>query len=77
MEQALIELMESVFETTLENKSIEECTPKNIENWDSLAFLNLVSVIEESYGVSFYPEDISDMIDGGEKLLKVVESKVK
>lgn len=77
MEQALIELMESVFETTLENKSIKECTPKNINNWDSLSFLNLVSVIEESYGVSFCPEDISDMVDGGEKLLNVVESKIK
>ena len=70
LEQKIITLMETVFNIDLSGKRLKECNPKNISNWDSLNFLNLVLVLEEEFNISFDQEDITYMIDGGDKILE-------
>lgn len=58
MEQKIIELMKSVFQT----ESIDEtCSQQNCEQWDSMNHLNLVVELEMEFGVSLEPEEIAVM----------------
>ena len=50
MEEKLKKIMASVFEVS-EKEINEETSPDNLDNWDSLRQLNLVSVLEEEFEV--------------------------
>ena len=39
----------------------ESASAQNIPAWDSVAHLNIVLSLEASYGVSFTPEEITEM----------------
>jgi acyl carrier protein len=39
-----------------------ESAPGTIEQWDSMQQLNLVLALEQSFGVSFLPEDIAEFL---------------
>lgn len=43
----------------------DNLTPSNVPNWDSMQHLNLIVSIEERFGVSFSPEEIGEIGDGG------------
>jgi acyl carrier protein len=38
-----------------------DSTPQTTDNWDSINHVHLVVAIEEQYGVSFTPEEITEM----------------
>lgn len=38
-----------------------ESTPDTIETWDSMAHLNLVLSLEQSFGITFNPDEIAEL----------------
>ena len=52
--------MAKAFEISVENININS-SQDNIETWDSLQHLNLVLALEQTFGVRFTPEEISEM----------------
>ncbi|RKL61636.1 acyl carrier protein [Thermoanaerobacteraceae bacterium SP2] len=65
-------LMEKVLNVDLNNYKYEEITPSNIDKWDSFAHLNLVIAIEEEYGVELSPDDIQEMKNGYNSIIKIL-----
>lgn len=47
-----------------------------IEAWDSIGHINLIIEIEESFDISFTPDEIDEIIDF-ESALRIVELKNK
>ena len=39
----------------------EDSSPETIDSWDSVQHLNLVLAIEEQYGITLDPEEISNV----------------
>lgn len=62
MEEKLKKIMSSVFEVE-ESEINENASPDNLDNWDSLRQLNLVSALEEEFEVEFEDEEIAEMIN--------------
>jgi acyl carrier protein len=58
MKEKIQEIMALVFE--LDNVS-NDISQKNCEKWDSMQHLNLVVELEETFDVSFEPEEIAEM----------------
>ena len=44
-----------------ETKICEDAAAQNIPTWDSVAHLNIVLSLEAAYGVSFTPEEITEI----------------
>ncbi|MDY3428147.1 acyl carrier protein [Riemerella anatipestifer] len=75
MKEKIIEIMAEVFEMD-ENSFPQEISQETVENWDSLRHLNLIVEIEESFDVSFEPEEISEMITM-DKILEMLQKQGK
>ena len=58
MKDKVIKSMKDVLET--EDISLNT-SQDNCENWNSLRHLNLVSELEDEFGVEFEPEEIAEM----------------
>lgn len=58
MEEKVLEILKNVLE--LDNVDAT-CSQENCEKWDSMAQLNIVVELESEFGVSFEPEQISEM----------------
>lgn len=58
MKDKVIKIMKDVLET--EDISLNT-SQENCENWNSLRHLNLVSELEDEFGVEFEPEEIAEM----------------
>jgi acyl carrier protein len=54
---------------------ITQASPASVGSWDSLATINLVSVLEEEFGMQFPPEDLQDLVSY-EMILNYLESKL-
>lgn len=52
----------------------EKMTKKEISDWDSIAHLNLIIELEDTFKISFTTEEIQ-YIDSIEKILKLVNEK--
>lgn len=48
-----------------EDSITEESSADSIENWDSLQHLNLVTGVEEAFGVTLSDEDVVEMLSFG------------
>lgn len=58
MEEKVLEILKNV----LELDSVDTtCSQETCEKWDSMAQLNVVVELESEFGVSFEPEQISEM----------------
>jgi acyl carrier protein len=60
MNEEVKNIMASVFKTRIENIT-DDLNQKNVTFWDSLRHLNLIIELEEKFGISFEPEEISEM----------------
>lgn len=76
MEQKIKQLMEIAFNTRLDGMGLSECTQENIGTWDSLTFLNLFTLIEESFNISFDLDEIAKMSKGGNNIITILENKL-
>lgn len=70
------EKMNGVFREVFDEDDItvtEETTAKDIDDWDSLMHITLVSEIEDAFGVHFEMRDVSKMQNVGEMVDKILE----
>ena len=58
----------------LREKEIPSATMANVEGWDSLATANLVTVLEEEFGVQVKPQDVEQMVSF-QQVLQYLQSK--
>jgi acyl carrier protein len=66
------EKIKDVFKRVFESDEISDTiSQQNCDKWDSLRHLNLVVELEETFGVSFEPEEIVTM-----KSLNAIEKKI-
>lgn len=58
MEERIVDIMKVVFDETKVNVNT---TQDNLEKWDSMHHLILISELEEEFNVEFEPEEIAEM----------------
>ncbi len=69
--EEILEKVNEVFREVFEDDSIivkEETTADDIEDWDSLMHITLVSEIENAFGFKFKMKDVVGMKNVGEML---------
>ena len=67
--EAIYEKLNEVFQDVFDDESIivnAETTADDIEDWDSLEHINLVSAVEKTFGVKFTMAQVVGMKNVGE-----------
>ncbi|MGN0431365.1 MAG: acyl carrier protein [Lachnospiraceae bacterium] len=67
--EALYERLNAVFQDVFDDEDItvnDETTSADIEDWDSLEHINLVSAVEKEFGVKFTMGQVVTMKNVGE-----------
>ena len=62
----IIKKIEPIFQELFLDDSLvitKNTSPENIEEWDSLAHISLLSAIEQELGIQFTAEDMSNIQD--------------
>ncbi len=73
--QRLTQIFKDVFD--LDDVSINsETTANDIEEWDSLEHINLISAVESSFKMKFKMKEISTMKNVGE-MVSIIEERAK
>lgn len=72
MDQKIIEIMKSVFNT---DNVTTATSQSNCEKWDSLHHLNLIVELENAFDLEFEPEDIAEMVSFN-SIKKMISSKL-
>ncbi len=68
-EQEIYNRLNEVFRDVFDDDEIEveaETTADDIEDWDSLAHINLISAVEDEFGIRFKMGEVSTMKNVGE-----------
>ncbi|MDR1154065.1 MAG: acyl carrier protein [Bacteroidales bacterium] len=55
--------IKDILSLTLRSEIADDCSQRNCHNWDSLNHLNIVIALEETFDISFEPEEIAEMTD--------------
>lgn len=71
MDNKILEIMESVFQTS---GLTPETSQSNCEKWDSLHHLNLIVELEDEFDMEFEPEEIAEM-KSFDAVKKTIEAK--
>ena len=61
MEQKINDILIDVLKVQKE-KTSEDLTMDDVNNWDSLTHMNLIVAIEEEFGIEMSGDDIAEMI---------------
>jgi len=72
------ERLQEIFRDIFDDEELEireDMSAKDIEDWDSLAQINLIIAIEKEFGVKFNLEEVSKLKNIGEMLIQI-ESKL-
>lgn len=75
MKEKLQEIFRDIFDDE-ELVITEGMTAADIEDWDSLAQINLIIAIEKEFGIKFNLEEVSKLKNIGE-MLDLIKFKVK
>lgn len=75
MKEKLQEIFRDIFDDE-ELVITEGMTAADIEDWDSLAQINLIIAIEKEFGIKFNLEEVSKLKNIGE-MLNLINLKVK
>ena len=62
MEKKIREIMSAVFECPIEDIGAS-ASADDIENWDSLTHMNLVSALEEEFDIEFDDDEIVELMN--------------
>lgn len=68
----------NVLETTLEHTNFEmhdELTAKDVDGWDSLSHMIIITKIEEAFNIKFKLRDLNKLKNMG-SLVSVIQSKI-
>lgn len=66
-----------VFREVFDDDSIEltpETTANDIEDWDSIEHINLITAVEDAFGMRFQMREVSGMKNVGE-MVQIIESR--
>jgi acyl carrier protein len=75
---SLLPQLELIFRDVLDNSRLHldrESNASNIAGWDSLAHINLISVIEQQFGISFSLGELQEVKNVGE-MIDLMERKL-
>jgi len=73
------ERLQEIFRDIFDDEELEireEMSAKDIEDWDSLAQINLIIAIEKEFGVKFNLEEVSKLKNIGE-MLELINLKLE
>lgn len=74
----IIERLNEVFQDVFDDEDIvvdEETTADDIEDWDSIEYINLISAVESEFGIRFTMGEVSGMKNVGE-MIHIIETRV-
>lgn len=74
----IIERLNEVFQDVFDDEDIvvdEETTADDIEDWDSIEHINLISAVESEFGIRFTMGEVSGMKNVGE-MISIIEVRV-
>ena len=75
--EAITNKLKSVFQKVLEEKEItitREMTAQDVEKWDSLRHVQLISEVESAFGIKFKLREIMSMTNVGD-LIDLIHAK--
>ncbi|MFZ2169421.1 MAG: acyl carrier protein [Methylococcaceae bacterium] len=75
----ILDRLQPIFREVLENNDLvitEMSSAKNVENWDSLAHINLVSVIEQEFKIRFALGELETLNNVGD-MIELMKKKMK
>lgn len=73
------ERLQEIFRDVFDDEELEireDMSAKDIEDWDSLAQINLIIAIEKEFGVKFNLEEVSKLKNIGE-MLELINLKLE
>ncbi len=76
--QEILDKVNEIFQDVFDDETItvaEATTAEDIEDWDSLTHITLISEIESEFGFKFAMKDVLGMKDVGE-MLDIIEKEV-
>lgn len=74
----ILKIVNEIFRTVFEDNSLiitEKTYSADIEDWDSLAQITLVTTVEDSFEIQFLMEDVMKMKNVGD-MLDVIEREL-
>ncbi|MOA36384.1 acyl carrier protein [compost metagenome] len=74
----IFETLNEIFRDVFDNDSIvvnEETTAKDVDGWDSLMHITLISSVEVEFGIKFEMKDVISMKNVGE-MANIIEREV-
>lgn len=75
----IVEKLTTVFHEVFNDNTIvlrDEMTAKDVENWDSLTHMLMITKVEETFGIKFKLKELNRLKQVGD-LISVVESKLQ
>jgi acyl carrier protein len=69
MHEQIISVFQRVFD---ESVITDDMSQDNYQNWDSMHHFQLIVELEQEFGISFDPDDISEM-----KSITAIENKIQ
>lgn len=73
-----VEKLTKIFRTVFGNQSLvlkDELTANDVENWDSLTHMLLITAIEEGFSIKFKLKDLNKMRNVGD-MIEIIMSKL-
>ena len=77
--ETILEKVNEIFQEVFDDDSIEvyeNTTSEDIEEWDSLMHITLISEVESAFGFKFLMKDVVGMANVGE-MLDIIEDNIK
>ena len=75
MQRQIVEILSAVFKTPADDIH-SDASPDSIPSWDSLGHLQMISALEDGFGIKFNIREIQTM-DSLRKIETVLKSKVE
>lgn len=69
----VIDIIEKIVNIDLKEFEKSEINPTNISNWDSLAHLNLIMLLEEEFEIDISPNEINEMFNGYWNIVNILK----
>jgi acyl carrier protein len=76
---SILEQLRPIFRDVLDQADLTitpESNGHNVEGWDSLAHINLVTAIEQEFGIKFALGELQELKNVGE-MIELIEKKLK
>mgnify|MGYP001126592259 CR=1 FL=1 len=73
MRDRLVKIMEEILNEKINNLNDDDIIPENLENWDSLKHLSLVTALEDEFNIVLEPNEIILMNQGIKYIIDVLK----